>query len=376
MNSIPEKIKIKDIANKAGVSPGTVDRVLHNRGNVSEASRKKVEEVLKHINYMPNVYASALASKKTFSLLAVIPEYLPGDYWENIELGIAQAAREIIDFRVSVDVIYFDQYEIESFCQAMETVLKKSPEGVLLTPSLKSVTYDFTCKLDQKKIPYVFIDSFVEEAHPLAYFGQHSRQSGYLGAKLLFTQKPDLQEIAVFSFFHVGQKPSNQISMRMTGFSEYIMEKRTGCKLHRVTLDAESPNQNEETMRNLFFNNKGIDGAIIFSSRAYIVADFLRKNNLNHISFLGYDLLDKNIIRLKDNTISYLIAQRPEEQGYKGIKALTGHLVFKKKINQVNYTPIDILTQENIDFYLEFYSALKDPAHYKNRTNVFFYLPD
>ncbi len=354
MNSIPEKIKIKDIAEKAGVSPGTVDRVLHKRGNVSEASRKKVEEVLKHINYTPNVYASALASKKTFSLLAVVPRYFPGDYWEKIESGITKAAREIVDFRVSIDIIYFDQYKIESFCQTMERVLKDSPDGVLLTPSLKSVTYDFTCKLEQKKIPYVFIDSFVEEAHPLAYFGQNSHQSGYLGAKLLFTQKSDLQEIAVFSFFHIGQKPSNQISMRMAGFSEYVMEKRTGCKLHRVTLNAENPDQNEETMHNLFFNNKGIDGAIIFSSRAYIVANFLKKHNLKHITFLGYDLLDKNIVRLKDNTISYLIAQRPEEQGYKGIKALSDYLVFKKQINQVNYTPIDILTQENIDFYLEF----------------------
>ena len=53
---IPEKIKIKDIAEKAGVSSGTVDRVLHKRGNVSEAAQKKVEEVLKHINYTPNVY--------------------------------------------------------------------------------------------------------------------------------------------------------------------------------------------------------------------------------------------------------------------------------------------------------------------------------
>ncbi|MDR0230848.1 MAG: substrate-binding domain-containing protein [Dysgonamonadaceae bacterium] len=355
MKSIPEKIKIKDIAEKAGVSPGTVDRVLHNRGNVSEVSRKKVEEVLKHIDYTPNVYASALASKKSFSLLVVMPKYLSGDYWEKMEFGIARAAREIIDFRVSIEIIYFDQYKIDSFCQAMEKVLKKTPDGVLLTPSLKSVTCDFTCKLDQKKIPYVFVDSFVEEAHPLAYFGQHSHQSGYLGAKLLFTQKSDLQEIAVFSFFHVGQKPSNQISMRMAGFSEYVMEKRTGCKLHRVTLDAENPDQNEETMRNLFFGNKGIDGAIIFSSRAYVVADFLKKHNLNHITLIGYDLLDKNIVRLKDNTISYLIAQRPEEQGYKGIRALTDHLVFKKEIKPVNhYTPIDILTQENIDFYLEF----------------------
>ena len=55
------KIRIKDIAEQAGVSVGTVDRVLHNRPNVSEIARKKVEEVLDSINYKPNMYASALA---------------------------------------------------------------------------------------------------------------------------------------------------------------------------------------------------------------------------------------------------------------------------------------------------------------------------
>lgn len=69
MKSLPDKIRIKDIARLANVSTGTVDRVLHNRGEVSAKSREKVEKVLKEINYQPNIYASALASKKDTHLL-------------------------------------------------------------------------------------------------------------------------------------------------------------------------------------------------------------------------------------------------------------------------------------------------------------------
>ena len=47
MNKLPERIRIKDIARLADVSVGTVDRVLHGRTGVSEASRKRVEEILK-----------------------------------------------------------------------------------------------------------------------------------------------------------------------------------------------------------------------------------------------------------------------------------------------------------------------------------------
>ena len=55
-----EKIRIKDIAERAGVSVGTVDRVLHNRPNVSPKALEKVNKALEEMDYKPNMYASAL----------------------------------------------------------------------------------------------------------------------------------------------------------------------------------------------------------------------------------------------------------------------------------------------------------------------------
>ena len=60
--------RIKDIAIMSGVSTGTVDRIIHNRGKVSEEARIKVEEVLKKVDYRPNIVASALASKKNLQV--------------------------------------------------------------------------------------------------------------------------------------------------------------------------------------------------------------------------------------------------------------------------------------------------------------------
>lgn len=56
--------RIKDIAELSGVSTGTVDRILHERGKVSEDARKKVEKILKEIDYQPNLIARSLALKK------------------------------------------------------------------------------------------------------------------------------------------------------------------------------------------------------------------------------------------------------------------------------------------------------------------------
>ena len=54
---ITSKIRIKDIAERAGVSVGTVDRIIHGRGNVSPISMERVQKVLDEINFTPNHYA-------------------------------------------------------------------------------------------------------------------------------------------------------------------------------------------------------------------------------------------------------------------------------------------------------------------------------
>ena len=70
-----KKITIIDIAEKTGLSKGTVDRVIHNRGEVSAKSREKVLQAIREFGYEPNLHASLLASghRKTVVLLMPPP---------------------------------------------------------------------------------------------------------------------------------------------------------------------------------------------------------------------------------------------------------------------------------------------------------------
>ncbi|CAN0173644.1 unnamed protein product, partial [Chrysoparadoxa australica] len=52
-----KNMTIKDIARLANVSPGTVDRVIHNRGKVSDKAYAKVSVVLEEIQYKPNEFS-------------------------------------------------------------------------------------------------------------------------------------------------------------------------------------------------------------------------------------------------------------------------------------------------------------------------------
>ena len=78
-------MNIYDIAKEAGVSISTVSRVLNNKGNVNEQTRKKVEEVLKKNNYTPSAIARGMVSKsmRTIAVLTVdirVPHYATTAY--------------------------------------------------------------------------------------------------------------------------------------------------------------------------------------------------------------------------------------------------------------------------------------------------------
>ena len=81
------KIRIKDIAERAGVSEGTVDRVIHGRPSVSPKAMAKVKKALEELDYKPNMYASALAYNKSYTFYSLIPKHESEAYWEEVEEG-------------------------------------------------------------------------------------------------------------------------------------------------------------------------------------------------------------------------------------------------------------------------------------------------
>ena len=108
-------IRIVDIAKMAGVSVGTVDRVIHNRGRVSEENRKKVQAILEMVNYQPNLMARSLASKKQYHFLLQSPRLLLRRSREAISEGIDKAASEMGSYNITITKLFFDQYDNKTF---------------------------------------------------------------------------------------------------------------------------------------------------------------------------------------------------------------------------------------------------------------------
>jgi DNA-binding LacI/PurR family transcriptional regulator len=72
-------VTIKQVAEKAGVSIQTISRVLNKRPDVSPETRKRVQEIIESLGYRPFSLARGLASKRTFTLGLISPDFT--DYW-------------------------------------------------------------------------------------------------------------------------------------------------------------------------------------------------------------------------------------------------------------------------------------------------------
>ena len=80
-------VTIADVAKLAGLSTGTVSRVMNGSQSVSTDARVKVNHAIKILGYKPNLQARSLRSKRTDTIALAIPE-LTNDYWTSIARGV------------------------------------------------------------------------------------------------------------------------------------------------------------------------------------------------------------------------------------------------------------------------------------------------
>ncbi|MBK7937081.1 MAG: LacI family DNA-binding transcriptional regulator [Lewinellaceae bacterium] len=103
-----QRPRIKDIAEQAGVSSGTVDRVLHERGNVAPDVRERILQVMEEMGYEPNLMARSLANnRKVLRIAVILPDFTGDPYWAQPKEGIERAAEAVRHYGVGRRFSFF-----------------------------------------------------------------------------------------------------------------------------------------------------------------------------------------------------------------------------------------------------------------------------
>lgn len=347
----PNNIRIKDIARMAGVSEGTVDRVLHKRGNVSADALKKVNDVLKKIHYKPNLIARTLGRSKNFRISVLIPEPRQDPYWAEVNAGIMQAKAEWENYGVSIDPYYYVHDGELSLELIANQSLKSKPDGLVIAPIFYPQALTVFKKLQKAGVPYVLFNTNIPESKPLSFIGQDLLQSGKLAGQLMSIGSESPEEIIIL---HIGEAIKDSI---------YLMEKERGFRNfyeknihHPFTIASYNLETNEKTLIHeieALVKEKKITGIFVSTSKFVpIVARVLQDINRSDIRLIGYDMLQENIKYLKTGWIRFLINQNPKRQVFLGISHMANHLLFKKDVPCTELFPLEVITQQNIESYI------------------------
>lgn len=351
---LSSKVRIKDIADVAGVSVGTVDRVLHGRKNISESSLAKVQNALKELHYVPNHYASALASNKTYNIAAILPMHEVDSYWARVENGIIDGLRHFSDFKIRFRLFNYDPFNSESFESQFQLLLKSKPFAVIIGPLFNfSIMKKMSDQLVERNTPFALIDSNWPEFHPVTFYGQDAVSSGEFAARIILMAATSAKKIALFKIMGEGRVASRQQLRREEGFRRYMATHSPKTKILDQNLYAYDKEGMKDTLREFFTKNKNVRCGLTFNTSIHIIADFL-KNEMpdhEHVILLGYDAIDANSRCIKEGTVDFLIAQHPHEQGLNCLRTLINACVLNTPQQKQHYMAIELLTRENIDFY-------------------------
>ena len=91
------KVTIQDVAQRAGVSAGTVSNALTNKRPVAEATRQRILSAMEELGYQPNLLARGLVSQRSFVLSIVISELQDLGYYgySSTLTGIQRKANQL-----------------------------------------------------------------------------------------------------------------------------------------------------------------------------------------------------------------------------------------------------------------------------------------
>ncbi len=320
---------------------------------MADSTRELIMKIVQESGYQPNILASSLASKKALVFATLLPAPpSPDAYWNKPFSGILKRISEIRQYGVQLQSFPFNQSSSASFSSQSGKIVQLRPDGVIMAPFFFRESVSFISKLKDENIPFVFIDSEIKDAGQLGYIGQNSFQSGMVSGKLIDLLTPFGGRIMVLHFAR-SMDNQNHLVQREKGFYEWYKLYNDRNRIFTLEIpDLEGENWAERIYRRITEEN--VKGIFVTNSKVYYVCYLLKKYKLENIRVIGHDLLKENIECLREGTLDFLICQHPEEQGYHAVNKLFSHLVQKREVEKENYTSIDIVTKETLDFYKEF----------------------
>lgn len=267
-------IKLSDVAQRAGVSPTTVSRVINKRGYLSNKTKQKVYQAMKDLNYHPNMIARSLTGKTT-GLVGII---------------FANTSNPFFGEMVSkLETRLFEKGYKTILCNSADSPDKERKYVQMLSANkvdgIISGTHNLNIsEYDQIEAPIVSFDRNLSTNIPVVSSDNYS--GGKKATKFLVEQGCKNIHI-ITSKLH----STNPTSDRLKAFKDVLSAYHLTPHLHELAFDM-NPEIKEMHIKNLL-QNESIDGIFCTDDlTAIMVSNVARELNIdipNQLKIVGYD---------------------------------------------------------------------------------------
>ena len=233
---------IKEVAAKCGVGIGTVSRVLNNSPQISEATRKKVMDAIKELNYVPNVAGKRLSQNKSYVIAVVIP-VIDHPFFAKLVACIEKEADE----RGYSLLLATSQHRIEKEYEILRRLQQNEADGALFVTHYEHAEEDF------KNLAIVSIDRHLGKDIPIVTTDNYEATK----QAVEYLIEKGCKKIA-----YLGTKPNqvSEVSLRKQAYVDAMKEHDMECIIVNKNVGHGEENQ---IIDELFESHKGFDGAFV-----------------------------------------------------------------------------------------------------------------
>ncbi|MDR0909149.1 MAG: LacI family transcriptional regulator [Spirochaetaceae bacterium] len=339
----------KTIAKSLGVSEVTVNRAFNGSASVTEATRKRVLDYAQKKGYVPQRASQALVRNKV-RRLALFSSSTPVYFWEDIGLGVKNAAREIAPFNYEVVYHKIPDADTAAYIKILKREIRKGLDAAAFVWQRIYDMEQILALVEKAGIPYIFFndDKPEKDTNRLCFIGCNYTAGGKLAANFIGTclgaalgSKKPVLVISLLEKFDLEGKSSSLNHRRLEGFSSVMKEKYPRQKYEVRYIDQTKNLNPAVQVRKILAEFEGKVRAVYFIppfNMEFLSA--LATYNYDNVITVLHDIEQVATHYVRNGLLTAAIFQEPILQGYGATHILEN--ILEKRISGYEAEDVEI----------------------------------
>jgi LacI family transcriptional regulator len=332
---------IDDVAEKAGVSVATVDRVLNGRAQVRPHNAKRVEAAVRSLNYQPDRLAARLAKGRDYRFCFVLPK---GDniFMRGLGQEISNHAKHLEAERVQADILYTDIFEPQTLADALQGL--DGYDGVAVVALDHATVREAISELTERGTAVVTLVSDVPGSARAHFVGIDNSAAGRTAATLLGRYCGARQgSIGVIA----GSLSLRDHAERHFGFMQVMQQEYPLLKVLPVCEGRDHRDANQKLVEDMLKATPDVIGLYNIGSGPDGILAALKTCNQNPV-FITHELNHITRKGLVDGSIAAVIAQDPGHEIRSAMRVLMAKCDRAPILAAMERISIDIYVRDNL----------------------------